>query len=45
MRFVSVYKTSERGVPPTQEEMAKMGQLIEEGMKAGSLSGGRGLPS
>ena len=37
MRFLSVYKTSERGGPPTQEEMAKMGKLIEEGMKAGFL--------
>ena len=37
MRFLSVYKTSERGVPPTQEEMAKMGRLIEEEMKAGHL--------
>ena len=37
MRFVSVYKTSERGVPPTQEEMAKMGKLVEDGMKAGFL--------
>ena len=37
MRFLSIYKTAERGVLPTQEEMAKMGKLIEEGMKAGSL--------
>jgi len=37
MRFLSVYKTVERGVPPTTEEMANMGKLIEEGMKAGSL--------
>jgi hypothetical protein len=37
MRFLSVHKTSERGGPPTQEEMAKMGKLIEEGMKAGFL--------
>jgi hypothetical protein len=37
MRFLSVYKTAERGVPPTEEEMARMGKLIEEGMKAGSL--------
>jgi hypothetical protein len=46
MRFVSVYKTVERGVPPTQEEMAKMGKLIEEGMKAGYLLAVEGcLPS
>jgi hypothetical protein len=37
MRFLSVYKTVETGLPPTQEEMATMGKLIEEGMKAGWL--------
>jgi hypothetical protein len=37
MRFLSIYKTVERGVPPTQEEMNKMGKLIEEGMKSGWL--------
>lgn len=37
MRFLSVYKTTERGVPPSQEEMAKMGKLVEEGFKAGYL--------
>src|SRR4051812_13121462 len=37
MKFLSVYKTVETGVPPTQEEMADMGKLIEEGMKAGYL--------
>ncbi len=37
MRFLSIYKTAERGVPPTPEEMAKMGKLVEEGMKAGFL--------
>jgi hypothetical protein len=37
MRFLSVYTTAETGCLPTQEEMAKMGGLIEEGMKAGSL--------
>lgn len=37
MRFLSIYKTAERGVPPSQEEMARMGKLIEEGMKAGYL--------
>ncbi len=36
MRFLSLYKSVERGVPPSQEEMAKMGKLIEEGMKSGS---------
>jgi hypothetical protein len=37
MRFLSVYKTAERSVPPTQEEYARMGKLVEEGMKAGYL--------
>ena len=37
MRFLSVYKTAETGLPPTQEEMTAMGKLIEEGMKAGWL--------
>ncbi|HET8547883.1 MAG TPA: YciI family protein [Bryobacteraceae bacterium] len=37
MRFLSIYKTAERGVPPTPEEMARMGRLVEEGMKAGYL--------
>ena len=37
MRFLSIYKTAERAIPPTQEEMATMGKLIEEGMKGGWL--------
>ena len=37
MKFLSVYKTVERNVPPSQEEMAAMGKLIAEGMKAGWL--------
>jgi hypothetical protein len=39
MRFLSVYMTQERNTPPTQEEMDRMGKLIEEGMKAGYLVG------
>ncbi len=46
MKFLSIYKTAETGVPPSQEEMANMGKLIEEGMKAGYLLGVEGcLPS
>lgn len=46
MRFLSIYKTVERNTPPSQEEMAAMGKLIEEGMKAGWLLGTQGcLPS
>ena len=37
MRFLSIYKTTERGVPPSAEEMAAMGKLIEEGMRKGWL--------
>jgi hypothetical protein len=37
MRFLSIYKSAERGVPPSQEEMTKMGKLIEDEMKAGTL--------
>ena len=32
MRFLSIYKTAERATPPTAEEMATMGKLVEEGM-------------
>lgn len=46
MRFLSIYKTAERTVPPSQEEKTRMGKLIEEGMKAGWLLGTEGcLPS
>ena len=37
MRFLSVYKAIERHAPPSQEEMTRMGQLIEKSMKAGTL--------
>ncbi len=46
MRFLSIYKTKETGVPPTPEGMARMGVLIEEGIKAGWLLSTEGcLPS
>lgn len=46
MRFLSIYKSKERNLPPSQEEMASMGKLVEEGMKAGWLLGTEGcLPS
>jgi hypothetical protein len=46
MKFLSIYKTAERNVPPSQDEMAQMGKLIEEGMKAGWLVATEGcLPS
>ena len=46
MRFLSIYKTRERNAPPTPQEMATMGKLIEEGMKSGWLITTEGcLPS
>ncbi len=46
MKFLSIYKTAETGVPPSQDEMERMGKLIEEGMKAGYLLAVEGcLPS
>lgn len=46
MRFLSIYKMVERNTPPSQEEMAAMGKLIEEAMKEGWLLGTEGcLPS
>ena len=46
MKFLSIYKAAERNSPPSQEEMSKMGQLIEEGRKTGYLLGTEGcLPS
>ena len=37
MKFLSIYKTAETGVLPTPEEMARMGKLVEDGLKAGFL--------
>jgi hypothetical protein len=37
MRFLSIYKTVERGGPPSPDEMARMGKLVEDGMKSGAL--------
>jgi len=46
MRFLSIYKTAETGVPPTPEYMATMQRLVEEGMKSGWLIATEGcLPS
>ena len=48
MRFMMIYKPAdtkdmEAGVPPTQEDMVKMGQFIEEMAKAGVLLAADGL--
>jgi hypothetical protein len=46
MRFLSIYKTVERGTPPTPEEMEKMGTLVDESMRRGELLATEGcLPS
>jgi len=37
MRYISVFTQQPRNAPPTADEMATMGKLIEEGMKAGWL--------
>lgn len=46
MRFLSIYKTVERGRPPSQDEMDRMNQLIADGISAGWLISTEGcLPS
>ena len=46
MKYLSIFKNVERNTPPSQEEMAKMGKLIEEGFKAGWLVATEGcMPS
>ncbi len=47
MRFLCLYKSAKpEGTPPTQQEMAQMGKLIEESMKSGTLLATEGcLPS
>jgi hypothetical protein len=46
MKFLSIYKHVERNTPPSPEEMATMGKLVEEGLKAGWLVATEGcLPS
>jgi hypothetical protein len=46
MRFLSTYKSPEKNTPPSPQEMARMGKLVEDGMKAGYLVGTEGcLPS
>jgi len=46
MRFLNIYKCPERNTPPSPEEMARMGKMIEEAMKSGKLLSTEGcLPS
>ena len=37
MRFLSIYKHAERDEQPTQDEMERMGRLIEEKLATGEL--------
>jgi hypothetical protein len=47
MRFLCIYKPAKgEGAPPSQQEMERMGKLVEEGMKSGTLLATEGcLPS
>ena len=46
MRFLSIYKSAETNQPPSPEFFARMGKLIEESMRAGTLVATEGcLPS
>jgi hypothetical protein len=43
MRFISIFTHEPTNRPPTEAEMATMGKLIEEGMKAGWLLATEGV--
>jgi hypothetical protein len=43
MRFISIFTHESSNRPPTEAEMATMGKLIEEGMKAGWLIATEGV--
>jgi hypothetical protein len=43
MRFISIFTHEPTNRPPTEAEMASMGKLIEEGMKAGWLIATEGV--
>ena len=46
MRFLSIYRNTREGVPPSPEDMAKIGALIAECQAAGVLLSAEGcLPS
>ena len=47
MKFLCIYTPAKpEGTPPTQEEMTRMGKLVEEGFRAGWLLATEGcLPS
>ena len=43
MRFISIFTHEPVNRPPTEAEIARMGKLIEEGMKAGWLIATEGV--
>ena len=43
MRFISIFTHEPTNRPPTEAEMATMGKLIEDGMKAGWLIATEGV--
>ena len=43
MRFISIFTQKGKNVPPTEAEMASMGKLVEDGMKAGWLIATEGV--
>lgn len=43
MRFISIFTEEPTGRPPTEAEMATMGKLIEDAMKAGWLIATEGV--
>src|SRR5262245_7917599 len=43
MRFISIFTHEGSNVPPTEAEIANMGKLIEDGMKAGWLIATEGV--
>ena len=46
MKFLSIYRSVERGVPPSADEMVAMGKLIDKHMRSGALLATEGcLPS
>jgi hypothetical protein len=46
MRFLSIYKSVESDLPPSREQIERMTQLVEDGMRAGYLVATEGcLPS
>lgn len=46
MRFLSIYKCPERNTPPSEEDMCRMGKMVEDWMRSGKLLATEGcMPS